>query len=322
MRGARRACTAALACLGLVLAPACNTERKPAAPAARQATAAPTAPAVILRIGDRKIDTAEFARVLGEPPQRREHRSEHERRSEFLEELERTELLATRAQQHGYFSRPEVVAARKNAIVQHMLDDLFGEHGSARTPVTDADVKAYYEAHLLDYTSPEQVRAGQILVRTQKQALALIAQLQEHPEQRTHFGELALQHSIDESTKKRGGDLGAFALEPPPALDARTAASLRPRYIPVSVRQAVFTLEQPGTVYPTPVHSELGFHVLLLVWRRPSSRYQLSQVQYMLHQKLATERHEADLDSFIKQLESYAHVEQHPQKLALVRVAP
>lgn len=87
----------------------------------------------------------------------------------------------------------------------------------------------------------EQAHARHILVSTQEEAQQIYEQLQAGAE----FGDLALQHSRDVSTREMGGDLGWFARE---QLTAPVVADV------------AFSLEV-GQV-SEPVASNLGYHII------------------------------------------------------------
>jgi parvulin-like peptidyl-prolyl isomerase len=96
--------------------------------------------------------------------------------------------------------------------------------------------------------SAEQVHARHILVDTAEEAKRIRAQL----EAGADFAALAKTHSLDESTRGNGGDLGYF-----------------PRGILVSaeVEDAAFSL-QPGQ-FSDVVTSALGYHIVQVVERDP-----------------------------------------------------
>lgn len=98
----------------------------------------------------------------------------------------------------------------------------------------------------------EQVHARHILVESQAEAESLRAQWEDGAD----FAELAVQHSLDTSTRVGGGDLGWF----PAGLLQYEALG-----------QAAFSLE-PGQVSPV-IETELGFHLVQTVERatRPLS---------------------------------------------------
>jgi len=71
--------------------------------------------------------------------------------------------------------------------------------------VTDNELKAYYQAHKSDYTTPEQVCASHILLKTEADAEAVIKDLQNGAD----FAQEAKDKSTGPSASK-GGDLGCF----------------------------------------------------------------------------------------------------------------
>jgi parvulin-like peptidyl-prolyl isomerase len=98
-------------------------------------------------------------------------------------------------------------------------------------------------------TTTEHIRARHILVDTQQEAERIHAQL----EAGADFAALAKAHSLDESTRENGGDLGFF-----------------PRGILMApeVEEAAFAL-QPGQ-FSGVITSSLGFHIVQVVERDPA----------------------------------------------------
>jgi peptidyl-prolyl cis-trans isomerase C len=274
----------------------------------------------VISIGARKIKQAEFAKLLGPPPQRRERRTEHERRQEFLDELLRTELLALHADKLGYLSSEQARAQKQSLMVDRLLDELFGEEGTLLRPVSDAEVRSYYGSHLASFTSEAQVRAAHILLRNEARARALLLRLSSRPRDYDFFATLARTESLDAETRKHGGDLGSFTASPPAvvAADVVTSPSLRPRKVPAAVREAAFELQTPGSLSPTPVKSEQGYHLIMLVGRRPASRAELPQVERVIRQQLEKQRRDAAFEAFIAKLRADAHVQIDETKLRLL----
>jgi parvulin-like peptidyl-prolyl isomerase len=97
--------------------------------------------------------------------------------------------------------------------------------------------------------SAEQVHARHILVDTAEEAKRIRAQL----EAGADFAALAKAHSLDQSTRDNGGDLGYF-----------------PRGVLVSaeVEDAAFSL-QPGQ-FSDVITSALGYHIVQVVERNPN----------------------------------------------------
>lgn len=111
----------------------------------------------------------------------------------------------------GRFEIPEQV---KGEYVVLSLDALMSQ-----VTVSDAEIKAWYDAHLDLYQQPEERRASHILILAQSDATdeakkaakakaeGILADLQKSP---ARFAELAKQYSQDPGSAQKGGDLGYF----------------------------------------------------------------------------------------------------------------
>jgi parvulin-like peptidyl-prolyl isomerase len=108
--------------------------------------------------------------------------------------------------------------------------------------------------------SAEQVHARHILVDTAEEGKRIRAQL----EAGADFAALAKAHSLDQSTRDNGGDLGYF-----------------PRGVLVSaeVEDAAFSL-QPGQ-FSEVITSALGYHIVQVVERNPSRSISPENLQLM-----------------------------------------
>ncbi|MFC4599172.1 peptidylprolyl isomerase [Cohnella hongkongensis] len=75
-------------------------------------------------------------------------------------------------------------------------------------PVTEDELKAYFEENKDSTfaTTPKEVQASHILVETQEEAEAVLAELNNGGD----FAELAKEKSMDPGSKEQGGDLGFF----------------------------------------------------------------------------------------------------------------
>ncbi|WP_169788860.1 peptidylprolyl isomerase [Vulgatibacter incomptus] len=98
---------------------------------------------------------------------------------------------------------------------QLLVERLFVDQVFARIAITDDEVDAWLADHKAELERPEQVRAAQIVVKTEAEARGLLAQLRGGAD----FGELARRHSLSPDARM-GGDLGWFARgEMPPPFD-------------------------------------------------------------------------------------------------------
>ena len=147
---------------------------------------------------------------------------------------------------------------------------------------TDDEIAQYYAANMSQYTTPGQVRASHILLRTEEDEMeveARAAELAAEARAGTDFAELAREHSEDESNVENGGDLGSFG---------------RGRMVP-EFETAAFAMEV-GEV-SDPVKSPFGYHVIKLTEKQPEITQELDEVREtignMLKQERATSRSRA-----------------------------
>ncbi|MBW8282337.1 MAG: peptidylprolyl isomerase [Rhizobium sp.] len=115
--------------------------------------------------------------------------------------------------------------------------------------VTEDDVKARYEKEIAALPKQEEVSARHILVKTEEEAKAIIADLDAGKD----FIELAKEKSTDPN-KSEGGDLGYF-----------TKGRMVPEF-----EEVAFAMEK-GTYTKTPVKTQFGFHVIKLEDKRDAA---------------------------------------------------
>lgn len=110
-------------------------------------------------------------------------------------------------------------------------------------PITDAQVKAKYDQMKKDAATQQQYDVSHILVKDQKTADDVEAQLKKG----ANFADLAKKYSIDPGSKANGGELGW---------------SDGSNYVP-EFSAAIKTLKK-GQYTTTPVKTQFGFHIIKL----------------------------------------------------------
>jgi peptidyl-prolyl cis-trans isomerase C len=150
--------------------------------------------------------------------------------------------------------------------------------------ITDDKVKARYDQFVKEQKPQDQVNAKHILVKTEDEAKAVIDDLKKGGD----FAAIAKEKSNDPGTKATGGDLGWF-----------TKDEMVPEFA-----DAAFKL-QKGQYTETPVKTQFGYHVIMLVDRRtappPTMEEARPQVVALLQREL--------LDAKVKELRTGAKVE-------------
>lgn len=128
--------------------------------------------------------------------------------------------------------------------------------------VTDADIKARYDAEVAKLPPVEEVRARHILVKTEEEAKTIIKELGEGKD----FAELAKAKSTDPN-KSDGGDLGYFK-----------KGMMVPEF-----ETAVFAMNK-GDVTKEPVKTQFGFHVIKVEDKRNAPPPEFEQVKDQVKQ--------------------------------------
>jgi peptidyl-prolyl cis-trans isomerase C len=198
------------------------------------------------------------------------------------EELVNRELLMQEAQKTGIGKQPEVQTqldmARQEIIVSAYLRDWVRKH-----PITDAEVQAEYDKAKAQHGDKEY-KARHILVDTEDEAKALIAQLKKGGK----FEDLAAKSSKDSGSAQRGGDLDWNA---PGTYDKQFS-------------EAMVKLEK-GKYTETPVRTRFGFHIIQLDDVRPARFAALAEVKPRIQQRLAQNR----VEELVRGLRAKAKIE-------------
>ena len=201
------------------------------------------------------------------------------------------------AEQFGRLLEAEGIApaALKRELRESLLlQRLFLDEVVARVAVTDEEVAVWLEAHGDELSRPEQVRAAQIVVKTEEEAEAIRAKLTKGEP----FEELAREASLSPDGKN-GGDLGFFARgEMPPPFD-----------------EVCFELA-PGRISDV-VASPYGFHVFKVLERRKASEPDDEEKRAEAERQLRRAKEAAAQRAFLARLRAAAQID--VDEAALVR---
>jgi peptidyl-prolyl cis-trans isomerase D len=145
-----------------------------------------------------------------------------------------------------------------------------------KATVTAQQIERSYNDNIQQYSTPEQVRASHILLKTEgkddaavkKQAEDLLAQLKKG----ANFEELAKKHSQDEASAAKGGDLDFFG-----------KGQMVPEFDKVA-----FTLA-PGQMSDL-VKTQYGYHIIKVTDKRAASQRTLAEVRTQIEDQLKFEQ--------------------------------
>jgi len=169
---------------------------------------------------------------------------------------------------------------------------------AAKVSVDDKEIWAYYDKNRASFRVPEQVKASQILIKTDpswdqaKKAAARkrIDEIHAKLKSGQDFESLARTYSEDPSASK-GGDLGYV----------RTGQVLKP------FEDALFSLK-PGEVSDV-VETGVGFHIIKAVDRKPETTIPFEKVKDQLKSALKQEKGQQEANASIATVREKAKVE-------------
>jgi peptidyl-prolyl cis-trans isomerase SurA len=189
---------------------------------------------------------------------------------------------------------------RKRARVEIEKMMMLDRDVRSKVNVSDAEVKAYYNAHLDEFTNKaERFRLAQIMIAAAPgapageiaAAKAKAEMVRKRAAKGEDFGALAAEFSDDDS-KKKGGELGYFA--PDEMLD--------------EIRAAVEKLK-PGEVTPV-IQTSHGFHIVKVEEHELAGPKPLGEVQDEIRQRLTDAKAKEHFQQFLDEdLVKNHHVE-------------
>ena len=175
----------------------------------------------------------------------------------FMQEAKKRGLDATEAYKN------QLELARQSILIRTLLADV-----QAKSAVTDAEVKAEYDKFVKENAGTEY-RARHILVETEDQAKALIAQIKGGAK----FEDLAKKNSKDPGSGANGGDL-----------DWANPAGFVPEF------SGAMTKLAKGQMTDSPVKSQFGWHIIRVDDIRDTQLPKLDEVKAQITQQLQQQK--------------------------------
>ena len=227
LRGAALVLAASL----LVFAPAMAQEPSPDAVAA-------TVDGATITEGDLAIAASDFREQMAQVPA-------DQRRGQLLELLVEIKLAAKAAEAAGIDKEPSAVKRLAQARDRALRVEFIRTKVVA--PVTEEAMRKRFNEEIASFKPADQYSARHVLVKTEDEAKAIIADLDKGGD----FVAIAKEKSLDPGSKEDGGDLGFFG----------AGQMVQP------FEDAVKTLDV-GKYTKTPVQTQFGWHVIKLDQKR------------------------------------------------------
>ena len=153
--------------------------------------------------------------------------------------------------------------------------------------ISDAQVSDFYNKNRQLYSTPEQVRARHILVKTKVEADSIEAQLRSG----ANFATLAQKFSIDPGSKTQGGELSWFG----------------PTQMVKPFADVAFSL--PVGQISQPVQTAFGWHIIQVEEKRPAHTATLAEAAPKVRQMLLQQAEGAQSGPFMESLQHKANIQ-------------
>lgn len=212
---------------------------------------------VVAEVNGSTITTGEFNREMKNLPEYlKGMAASPEGRKEMLDTMVIRELILQQAAKDGLDKGPEIEEKLQDLRKRLVVEAYLKKKIESDANISDAELKKFYDQNIDKFKTGEQIRASHILVKTEKEARDVQAQLKAGKS----FEELAKKYSVDSSASK-GGDLGWFG---------------KGSMVPVFEKAALALKE--GQVSDV-VKSDFGFHLIKLTGKRPAGARPFEEVK-------------------------------------------
>ncbi len=201
------------------------------------------------------------------PPYLKQMAVTPEGRKEMLDSMVVRELVMQDAQKQGIDKSPEVAAKMEDMKKRVIVEAYLKKKVEEQVKVSDADLQKFYDQNKDKFKAGEQLRASHILVKSEKEAQDVLAQLKGGAK----FEDLAKKVSVDPAGAK-GGDLGWFG-----------KGSMIPEF-----EKVAFAMKEGET--SGIVKTKFGFHVIKLTGKRPAGILPFAEVKEQLKTNLMPEK--------------------------------
>lgn len=246
--------------------------------AAGCAKKAPSDGTVLARVSNRAITMDEFnKRIEKLPAYYKDIANRNKKR--FLDDMIAETLFYEEAIRKGVDRDKEAKDVINEAKKKILVAKLIKAEVEDKVTVSDAEMRAFYEANKERFKTVEMWRASHILVSTEAEAKSALAELARGAK----FEDLAKARSID-ATASRGGDIGYFR-----------AGQLVPEFEKEAL--ALKVGEMSGIV-----HTQFGYHIIQLTDKKEPQPEAFENVQKAIEDEIKRKKRSELFDALIRSL--------------------
>ena len=190
-----------------------------------------------------------------------------EGRKEMIDSMIVRELVMQEAKKAGIDKSPEVMDRLEDLKKRVVVEAYWKKKVEEQAKISDADLQKFYDQNKEKFKTGDQVRASHILLKTEKEAQDVLAQLKAGGK----FEDLAKKYSVDPAGAK-GGDLGWFG-----------KGSMIPEF-----EKVAFSLKEGET--SGIVKTKFGYHIIKLTGKRAAGILPLAEVKDQIKAAILPEK--------------------------------
>jgi parvulin-like peptidyl-prolyl isomerase len=194
-----------------------------------------------------------------------------EQKSQIINQLVDRKVLMIHASKQGVQKTKEFREALEK-IKSDLALEVWMQQEFKKVKIPDSEAKAFYNKNKFQFSQKDSVRARHILLKTEKEAKAVIKELKGSKSIKDKFIELAKTKSTGPSGKN-GGDLGFF--------DKTQMVA------PFS--EAAFKLGV-GQYTKSPVKTQFGYHVIFVEEKKAGGTVEFAKVKPQIVQQLQMQK--------------------------------
>jgi EpsD family peptidyl-prolyl cis-trans isomerase len=255
---------------------------------------------VVAKIDSSVITTKDVEQEINALPEfAREFFKGQDGMARLVDELVKKELLYVEAKKRGLDKDEEFQRKfeeiKKNALITRLLE----KEIKAIPPLTDKEVKEYYDAHKDEFIQPNAVRLSQIVVKTEDDAKKVYERLQKGEP----FNKLAAEVSLDKASAKSGGDLGLF----------------KRGEMNQDLEKVAFNLKKNQISMPVPLKD--GIHILVVTDIKGSA-LEFDKIKAGISQQLMAKKQQDGVEKFIEGLKKNYKTEVIKDNFSKIGLAP
>jgi peptidyl-prolyl cis-trans isomerase C len=263
----------------------------------------------VITVGTATMSTEAVSRRLAALPLyqlARYGKTASEQKKNFVEQVLVPEMLYGEEAKQRKLDESPALRDRLREALRDAVDRSVREDALKKEPVTQDEIKQYYDENKARFETPKRIRLWRIQVADEAAAKDILTQVK-GTDGAKKWGDLAREKSLDKATAQRGGELGFVRA------DGSTDV---PR---IQVDPAIFTAADKvtdGALVPQPLHEGDRWSV---IWRRGSveaTKRTVEDEAPSIRQILERRRVDKARQDLIAELRKEHVTDEHPELLS------